>query len=180
MRARLHSNRRPLPRVTHRPASRGEGALLKGPRGSMLAAGVPRALCRLVARRCPAGLPPSRPAWRGGARGGEEGGGGTGSARRRRARPVGGAVGFLGGEAGRGRRAGAGAGRRGRRSPSSRSPLPLPQGRRGGRGGRHYPAAEESQGEAPSPAGPRRYLSAGPGGRAAPRLSPLSLCSSAS
>ncbi|XP_075374440.1 tetratricopeptide repeat protein 19, mitochondrial isoform X1 [Mycteria americana] len=97
MRERLHSNRRPLPRVTHRPASRGEGAgeILKGPRGRMLAAGVPRALCRLAARRCPVGLPPPRAAWRGGARG-EEGSGRTGFARRPWARPVGGALGFLG------------------------------------------------------------------------------------
>ncbi|XP_072737943.1 tetratricopeptide repeat protein 19, mitochondrial isoform X2 [Ciconia boyciana] len=97
MRERLHSNRRPLPRVTHRPASRGEGAgeILKGPRGRMLAAGVPRALCRLAARRCPAGLPPPRAAWRGGARG-EEGSGRTGFARRPWARPVGGVLGFLG------------------------------------------------------------------------------------
>ncbi|XP_052659066.1 tetratricopeptide repeat protein 19, mitochondrial isoform X1 [Harpia harpyja] len=61
----------------------------------MLAAGVPRALCRLAARRCPAGLPPSRTVWGGGARG-EEGGSRTGFARRRWARPVGGALGFLG------------------------------------------------------------------------------------
>lgn len=109
MRARLHSNRRPLPRVTHPPASRGEGAgeLLKGPRGKMLAVGLPRALCRLAARRCPAGPPPPLTAWRGGARG-EEGSGRTGFARRRWARPVRGALGFLGGEAGHGLRAGAG------------------------------------------------------------------------
>ncbi|XP_074746494.1 tetratricopeptide repeat protein 19, mitochondrial isoform X1 [Strix uralensis] len=64
----------------------------------MLAAGVSRALCRLAARRCPAGLPPPRTAWRGGAGGQEDGGGGssTGFARRRWARPVGGALGFLG------------------------------------------------------------------------------------
>uniref|UniRef100_A0A8C3JR00 Tetratricopeptide repeat protein 19, mitochondrial n=1 Tax=Calidris pygmaea TaxID=425635 RepID=A0A8C3JR00_9CHAR len=68
--------------MTHGPASRGEGELLKGPRGRMLAAGLPRALCRLAARRCPAGLPPLRTAWHGGARGGqEEGGGRTGSGR---------------------------------------------------------------------------------------------------
>uniref|UniRef100_A0A8C3JR66 Tetratricopeptide repeat protein 19, mitochondrial n=1 Tax=Calidris pygmaea TaxID=425635 RepID=A0A8C3JR66_9CHAR len=62
--------------MTHGPASRGEGELLKGPRGRMLAAGLPRALCRLAARRCPAGLPPLRTAWHGGARGGQEEGGG--------------------------------------------------------------------------------------------------------
>ncbi|KAM6242443.1 tetratricopeptide repeat protein 19, mitochondrial isoform 2-T2 [Porphyrio hochstetteri] len=66
----------------------------------MLAAAVPRALGRLAARRCPAGLPPPRVAWRGGARG-EGGRGRTGFARRQWARPVGGALGFLGGEAGR-------------------------------------------------------------------------------
>ncbi|KAM6049560.1 tetratricopeptide repeat protein 19, mitochondrial isoform 3-T3 [Chlamydotis macqueenii] len=62
----------------------------------MLAAGLSRALCRLAGRRCPAGLPPPRPAWRGGARGEEGGSGGTGFARRRWARPVGGTLGFLG------------------------------------------------------------------------------------
>ncbi|XP_065502945.1 tetratricopeptide repeat protein 19, mitochondrial isoform X3 [Caloenas nicobarica] len=63
----------------------------------MLAAGLPRLLCRLAARRCPAGLRPLRAARRGGARGEEEEGGGrTGFARRRWARPAGGALGFLG------------------------------------------------------------------------------------
>ncbi|XP_064892455.1 tetratricopeptide repeat protein 19, mitochondrial isoform X2 [Columba livia] len=66
----------------------------------MLAAGLSRLLCRLVARRCPAGLRPLRTARRGGARGEEDGGGGgssrTGFARRRWARPAGGALGFLG------------------------------------------------------------------------------------
>ncbi|KAM6338288.1 tetratricopeptide repeat protein 19, mitochondrial isoform 3-T3 [Alca torda] len=61
----------------------------------MLAVGLPRALCRLAARRCPAGLPLPRTAWRGGARG-DEGGGRAGSGRRRWARPVGGALGSLG------------------------------------------------------------------------------------
>uniref|UniRef100_A0A663FDV9 Tetratricopeptide repeat domain 19 n=1 Tax=Aquila chrysaetos chrysaetos TaxID=223781 RepID=A0A663FDV9_AQUCH len=98
MRARLHSNKAPFApgdapaRITWR------GRVLKGPAGRrMLAAGVPRALCRLAARRCPAGFPPSRTVWRGGARGEEGGGGGrTGFARRRWARPVGGALGLLG------------------------------------------------------------------------------------
>ncbi|XP_064324018.1 tetratricopeptide repeat protein 19, mitochondrial isoform X2 [Phalacrocorax carbo] len=64
----------------------------------MLAAAVPRALSRLATRRPPAGLPPLRAAWRGGARGEEQGGSGTtGLARRRRwARPVGGTLGSLG------------------------------------------------------------------------------------
>ncbi|KAK2537416.1 Ttc19 [Columba guinea] len=62
----------------------------------MLAAGLPRLLCRLAARRCPAGLRPLRTALRGGPRGEEDGGGRTGFARRRWARPAGGALGFLG------------------------------------------------------------------------------------
>ncbi|XP_065550804.1 tetratricopeptide repeat protein 19, mitochondrial isoform X2 [Lathamus discolor] len=61
----------------------------------MLAAALPRALGRLSALRYPAGLRPPRAVWRGGARG-EEGSGRTGFARRRWARPVGGALGFLG------------------------------------------------------------------------------------
>ncbi|XP_059685205.1 tetratricopeptide repeat protein 19, mitochondrial isoform X1 [Gavia stellata] len=61
----------------------------------MLAAGLPRALCRLAARRCPAGLPPPRTAWRGGARG-AEGGGPSFAQRRRWARPVGGTLALLG------------------------------------------------------------------------------------
>uniref|UniRef100_A0A8C4UZY9 Tetratricopeptide repeat protein 19, mitochondrial n=1 Tax=Falco tinnunculus TaxID=100819 RepID=A0A8C4UZY9_FALTI len=74
----------------------------------MLAAALPRALCRLAARRCPAGLPPARAAWRGGARG-EERSGWSGSARGRGTRPAGGALALLGGEAGgRPRRAGPG------------------------------------------------------------------------
>ncbi|KAK2525423.1 Ttc19 [Columba livia] len=63
----------------------------------MLAAGLSGLLCRLVARRCPAGLRPLRTARRGGARGEEDGGGSrTGFARRRWARPAGGALSFLG------------------------------------------------------------------------------------
>ncbi|XP_014808624.1 PREDICTED: tetratricopeptide repeat protein 19, mitochondrial isoform X2 [Calidris pugnax] len=60
----------------------------------MLAAGLPRVLCRLAARCCPAGLPPLRTAWHG--RGQKEGGGRTSSGRRRWARPVGGTLGSLG------------------------------------------------------------------------------------
>jgi len=97
--------------VTRRPSSRDEGELLKGPRpGKMMAAALPRALCRL-GRRCPAGLARPRPAWHGGARQ-ERGGTGTStdtkSAGRRWARPGGAALGFLGGEA---RRAAGGPGR---------------------------------------------------------------------
>lgn len=130
--------------MTRRPSSRDEGELLKGPRpGKMMAAALPRALCRL-GRRCPAGLARPRPAWHGGARQ-ERGGTGTStdtkSAGRRWARPGGAALGFLGGEA---RRAAGG-------PPGSL--LPLSQGRRGGgRRGCHYPPAEESQGEALSAA----------------------------
>ncbi|XP_062478360.1 tetratricopeptide repeat protein 19, mitochondrial isoform X1 [Pezoporus occidentalis] len=58
----------------------------------MLAAALPRALSRLSARRYPAGLRPPRAAWRAG----EQGSGRTGFERRRWARPVGGALGFLG------------------------------------------------------------------------------------
>ncbi|KAM8991011.1 tetratricopeptide repeat protein 19, mitochondrial isoform 3-T3 [Ara ararauna] len=58
----------------------------------MLAAALPRAVLRLSARRYPAGL---RAAWRSGARG-EGRSGRTGFERRRWARPVGGALGFLG------------------------------------------------------------------------------------
>lgn len=76
----------------------------------MMAAALPRALCRL-GRRCPAGLARPRPAWHGGARQ-ERGGTGTStdtkSAGRRWARPGGAALGFLGGEA---RRAAGGPGR---------------------------------------------------------------------
>ncbi|XP_040543333.1 tetratricopeptide repeat protein 19, mitochondrial isoform X2 [Gallus gallus] len=64
----------------------------------MMAAALPRALCRL-GRRCPAGLARPRPAWHGGARQ-ERGGTGTStdtkSAGRRWARPGGAALGFLG------------------------------------------------------------------------------------
>ncbi|XP_052659067.1 tetratricopeptide repeat protein 19, mitochondrial isoform X2 [Harpia harpyja] len=96
MRARLHSNKAPFAPGDARARITWRGRVLKGPAGRrMLAAGVPRALCRLAARRCPAGLPPSRTVWGGGARG-EEGGSRTGFARRRWARPVGGALGFLG------------------------------------------------------------------------------------
>lgn len=85
--------------MTRRPSSRDEGELLKGPRpGKMMAAALPRALCRL-GRRCPAGLARPRPAWHGGARQ-ERGGTGTStdtkSAGRRWARPGGAALGFLG------------------------------------------------------------------------------------
>ncbi|XP_061219538.1 tetratricopeptide repeat protein 19, mitochondrial isoform X2 [Neopsephotus bourkii] len=61
----------------------------------MLGAALPRALCRLSARRYPAGLRPPRAAWRGEARG-EESSGRTGFERWRWARPVGGALTFLG------------------------------------------------------------------------------------
>ncbi|KAM9525620.1 tetratricopeptide repeat protein 19, mitochondrial isoform 3-T3 [Guaruba guarouba] len=95
MTARLHSNRRPRPRATQGRMSRGYCELLKGPQRTMLAAALPRAVLRLSARRYPAGLRATRAAWRGGARG-EGRSGRTGFERRRWARPVGGALGFLG------------------------------------------------------------------------------------
>lgn len=86
--------------VTRGLLSRDEGELLKGPRpGKMLAAALPRALCR-SAWRCPVGLARPRPAWHSRARQERGGnGGGAGFSRWRWARPGGAALAFLGGEA---------------------------------------------------------------------------------
>ncbi|XP_042686263.1 tetratricopeptide repeat protein 19, mitochondrial [Centrocercus urophasianus] len=83
--------------VTRRLPSRDEGELLKGPRPEkMLAAALPRALCR-SAWRCPAGLARPRPVWHGRARQERGGnGGGAGFARWRWAPPGGAALAFLG------------------------------------------------------------------------------------